>query len=274
MHCNVGTVLEDLRQHRRGDRVVDDQRETLRVRGVGPGLDVDDVEARVADRLREDQTGLVVRQLGNLLRRVGIDEANLDAVLRQGVCEQVVGSTVERRDADDVVAGAGNVEHCVRDSGLTRGGGAGSNATLKCGDALLEHIPRRVHDAGVDVARHGEREQVGSVLGVVELVTGRLVDRNGHGLRRGIRALACVEGQCCGVVLAHRDELLACRRRVPGGRSAVGSVDRRRRGFVRDDGSPSSAFPSGLTGIALDEAPVGQSSRLLPRQKARSLGGS
>lgn len=48
---------------------------------IGPGLDVNDVEARVPDCLGKNEAGLVVRQLGNLLRRVRIDEADLDAVL-------------------------------------------------------------------------------------------------------------------------------------------------------------------------------------------------
>ena len=45
---------------------------------------------------------------------------------------------------------------------------------------------RRVHDAGVDVADLGQREQVGGVLGVAEVVAGGLVDRQGAGAGRRV----------------------------------------------------------------------------------------
>ena len=101
---DVGAVVEGAAQDRRRDRVVDDQRQAVRVRGVRPGAEVDDVHARVADRLGEHQPGLVVDERRELRRVVGVGEAHLDAVLRQRVGEQVVGPAVERRDRDDVVA--------------------------------------------------------------------------------------------------------------------------------------------------------------------------
>ena len=45
-------------------------------------------------------------------------------------------------------------------------------------DALLQHVVGRVHDAGVDVAQFLQAEQVGGVLGAVELVRRGLVDRH------------------------------------------------------------------------------------------------
>ena len=152
------------------------------VRGVRPGAQVDDVELRVADRLGEHEARLVVGQPGDGVRVVGVGPAHLDAVLRQRVREQVVGAAVQRRDRDDVVAGPRDVEHGVRHGRLAGGRRAGREPALERRDALLEDVPGRVHDARVDVARHLEREQVGGVLGVVELVRRRLVDRDGPGL--------------------------------------------------------------------------------------------
>jgi hypothetical protein len=37
-------------------------------------------------------------------------------------------------------------------------------------DSLLEYVCRRIHDPGVDVPEFLEPEQVGGVLGAVELV--------------------------------------------------------------------------------------------------------
>ena len=61
------------------------------------------------------------------------------------------------------------------------------DAALERGEALLQHVVRRVHDAGVDVAQFLEREQVGGVLGV-ELVGRGLVDRHRDGPWLGRRA--------------------------------------------------------------------------------------
>ena len=54
-------------------------------------------------------------------------------------------------------------------------------ATLEGRQPRLERTLRRVHDAGVDVADLGQREQVGRVVGVAELERRRLIDRYGPG---------------------------------------------------------------------------------------------
>ena len=56
-------------------------------------------------------------------------------------------------------------------------------AAFERGDALLEDVGRRVHDAGVDVAELLKPEEAGGVVGVVEDVRRGLVDR--HGARLG-----------------------------------------------------------------------------------------
>ena len=268
-------MLEDLREDRGADRVVDDQGETLCVRGVGPGLNVDDVETRVADRLGEHELRVLVDELGDLLRLIRIDEADLDAVLRQRMGEQVVRTAVQRRDADDVVASLRDVHHGVRDRGLTRGDRAGRNATFEGGDALLHDVPGRVHDARVDVARHGQCEQVGGVLSVIELVARRLVDRYRDGLRRRVRVLTRMEYQGLRLEIRHRLLLCAYRRRVPvrggpGLRGRTGGAEVRPRRRLTIFRSP----VRDMAGVALDEAPGGRLPRLLSRRWARSLGDS
>ena len=53
------------------------------------------------------------------------------------------------------------------------------------GDALLEDVGGRIHQARVDVPEFLQREQIGGVLGALEDVRRRLVDR--HGARAGGR---------------------------------------------------------------------------------------
>ncbi len=199
------------------------------MRRVGPGAHVDDVELRVADGLGEHETRLVVREPGDGVGVVGIGPAHLDAVLRQRVREQVVRAPVQRRDRDDVVAGSRDVEHGVGHGGLSGGRRAGSEPALERRDALLEDVPRRVHDARVDVARHLEREQVGGVLGVVELVRRRLVDRHCACLRGRVRGLTAVQGDRLGALSTHeRSSRFASRerKRPPVSRRAFGVAER------------------------------------------------
>ena len=61
------------------------------------------------------------------------------------------------------------------------------------GDALLQDVGGRIHDAGIDVAELLERKQVGGVLGALELIGSGLIDRHRDGARRGISAPAGVK---------------------------------------------------------------------------------
>jgi len=155
-----------------------------------------DVEARVADRLEEDGLRPAVDGLAERLRTCAVDEAGRDPQLRQGVREQVVGAAVEARAADDVVTGPGQVEDGQRLGGLAGRDAHRADAAFEGGDPLLEHAGRGVHDPGVDVAELFEREEPAGVRRVVEDVARGRVDRNGPGVRRRIRYLAGVKGEC------------------------------------------------------------------------------
>ncbi len=164
------------------------------MRYLGQRREVDDVAERVADRFAEQRPGPAVDQLREGVRIAAVGKAHLDAVLRQRVREQVVGAAIERPCRHDVVAGLGQRLDGAGDGGHARCQRQAGHAALERRDALLEHVLRRVHDARVDVARHLEIEQVGTVLGVVERVRSGLVDRHGHGLGGGLGAVAAVDG--------------------------------------------------------------------------------
>jgi hypothetical protein len=70
----------------------------------------------------------------------------------------------------------------------------GADAAFHRRQSRFEHAVGRVHDAAVDIARHFQVEQVGAVLGVVEGIGHRLVDRDYDGLGGGIGAVAAVNG--------------------------------------------------------------------------------
>ncbi len=170
-------------KRRRGGGVVDDERQTVLVGDAGELLDVGDVELGIAERLGVDGAGLAVDGGAQAVEVVGVDEADGDAQARQRVVEEVVGAAVERGGGDDLVAGSARVVNGQRLGGLAGGGGQRRDAAFERGDALLEDVGGRVHDARVDVAEFLQREEAGGVVGVVEDVRGGLVDR--HGARAG-----------------------------------------------------------------------------------------
>ncbi len=159
----------------------------------GEALDIDDVAGRIADRLAEHRLGVLVDELLEALEIGLVGHADLDALARERVHEQVVGAAVELADRDDVVTDAGDGLDRVGDGRHAGGDAEAGNAALHLGDARFEHGSRRVHDAGVDVAGDRQVEQVGAVLGVVEGVRRGLVDRHGGGLGGRFGRVAMME---------------------------------------------------------------------------------
>ena len=80
----------------------------------------------------------------------------------------------------------------------------GDAAAVQRGDALLQHVVGRVHDAGVDVCRVRQAKQVRGVLGIAELVAGRLVDRNGDRVGGRIAAVARMKNERLGMLAVGR----------------------------------------------------------------------
>ncbi len=134
--------------------------------------------------------GAIVGRCGEPGGVGGLDEAHLDAEAPEGVQEDVPGAAVERRRRHDVVAGPGEVEQCEHLGGVTGRDGDRRAAAFERRDALLEHVVGGIHDAGVDVAERAQAEEVGGVVGVLEVVGHRLVDRHSASAGGGIGSLA------------------------------------------------------------------------------------
>ena len=115
---DVGAVLDRPAEERRGEGVVDDERDAGRVGDLREGLEVGDVELRVSDRLDVDGARRVVDGGGDGRPVVDVDEARRDAEARQRVREEGVRAAVERRGGDDRVAGLREVQDRERLGGL------------------------------------------------------------------------------------------------------------------------------------------------------------
>jgi hypothetical protein len=144
-------------------------------------LDVEDVLLGVGDRLAKNALVFGRTAARQDSGRPGLDEADLDAELGQAVVEQVVRAAVEARAGDDVVAGLGDVEDRQRLGRLAAAHEQRADAALEARDALLDDVVRRVHQPGVDVAELLQPEQRRGVVGVLEDVRRRLVDRQRPG---------------------------------------------------------------------------------------------
>ena len=102
---------QGLAQVRRGQGVVDHQRDAVLVGDARHALEVEDVALGVAERLGVERLGVGpdggrARRRGRRGRR----RTDLDAQLGQRVVEQVVGAAVERGRGHDVAAVLGQVE--------------------------------------------------------------------------------------------------------------------------------------------------------------------
>ena len=196
VHGDIGAVIEDPAQHRRGHGIVDNQGHACGVGDVSPLADVDDIARRVADGLAEQGLGVFIYQVGNPVEVVGLGEAHLYALAREGVGKQVVGAAVQLRGTDDIAAHLGDgfdgVTYC-RHAG---GQGQGADAAFQFSQALLQDRVGGIHDTAVDIARYRQVEQIGAVLGVVESVGGSLVDRRGGGVGSRVAGVAGVQGNC------------------------------------------------------------------------------
>src|SRR5665213_133130 len=194
VHDDVGAVLDRAQQVRRGERVVDDQRNAPRMRDPGNRGDVEDVELRVSERLGEHR--LRVRPNRRFeRRRIGrIDQRHLDPEPRERVDDRIVRAAVQRGGADDVIARARDVQQREDRRGLTAGKSERADAAFERRQPLFEHVGRRVHDPRVDVAELLQREQPLGVRGIVERVRRGLVDRDGPRLGGRVAAMAAVQG--------------------------------------------------------------------------------
>ena len=146
----------------------------------GDALDVEHVVPRVADRLAVERLGVGPHRGPPRVEVVGVvDERGLDA--RAWAACSGAGCRCRRRAPPTTtmwLPGLGQVEdgqRLGRLAGRPRRARRGCRRPCRCapsrrGDAGLEHALGRVHDPGVDVADLGQREQVGGVVGVPELV--------------------------------------------------------------------------------------------------------
>ena len=173
---DVRAVLDRSDEEGCAEGVVNNDGQSVAVSQLRDRVDVGDVAVGVAERLEIDRSGVVLNRVLDFLEVVRVDKGRCDAVLGQGVCEEVVAAAVDGFLRYDVTAVC-----CQRLNGVGDRRGARSQrecraAALESGDSLFENVLRGVGQSAVDVARVRETEAVGGVLRVAENIGGRLIN--------------------------------------------------------------------------------------------------
>lgn len=110
VHHDIGAIFDRPEQDRRGDRIVDNERNAMPVSDARERFDIANVPGRVADALTEHRLGIAVDQSLNSFRTVGLGKADADPLAWENVRKQRVGCAVELRHGHDVAAECGDVE--------------------------------------------------------------------------------------------------------------------------------------------------------------------
>ena len=194
VHDDVGAPLDGTAEGGRGEGVVHHERQARLMRRFGEGLDVQDCESRVGDRLAKDELGIGADGGGDLLLAgARAHKGGLDAQLGEGDGEEVDGAAVDGRGHDAVVAGVAEAGHGDEGRHLAGGREHRRRAALERRDLLLHRRAGRVGDAAVHVVELGVVEELGHRVGGV-VVVGR-GERDGQAAGLAIcRLVAAVDG--------------------------------------------------------------------------------
>ncbi len=195
MNHDIGAMLDRAAEKGTGEGVVDHERQAVLVRDFSHRADIEDIDARIADGFAVEHFGFGRNGLAEVLRVGGIDEDHIDPPMPQGDIELRVGPTIERRGGDDLVARGeqGGQRNELR--GLSGTDRQRADSSFERGNPLFEGGIGRIHDAAVDISESLQGEELGGVVGVLEDVGGRLIERHRARAGGGIGALAGVYRQ-------------------------------------------------------------------------------
>ena len=107
--------------------------------------------------------------------------------------EKVIGAAIEARGRDDLVAGAGEVQDRQSLCCLAGSGDQARHSTLQRGHALLQHIPRGIHNARIDIAEFLQGKEIGGVRRVLENKRRSLIDRDSARARCWVSLLSAMQ---------------------------------------------------------------------------------
>ena len=191
----IGAMVEWTNEPWRGERRVDEQRQSMVVCQRGDTRNVENVETGIAQRFAEQQPCFGPNRASPQIEIARIDECRRNAEPRQRELKQIVRAAIKRAGRDDMRAGAHQRDDCEVQRGLAARRRNRADAILERRDALLQHRARRIGNTRVNVPRALHVEQCGSVIRIGKYERCRLVDRRRACARRRIGHRARMQRQ-------------------------------------------------------------------------------
>ena len=200
---DVGAPLKGAAHHGRREGVIDHQRHAVVMRGLGKALNIEHGKGGIGDRLAKDELGIGLKGcLELLVGAVGGNERAGQTHALHSMGEQVVGTAIDGRARDHVIAGTGHVKDREEVRSHARAREHRSGAALHLADLGGNQIARGVLQTAVEVTRLLQVKQLAHVLRRVVFPRGGLV--NGHLARLGIsRVIAALNTCSTDGLLAH-----------------------------------------------------------------------
>src|SRR6266487_114990 len=189
MDNDVGTMLEWLHQVRRGQSIVNDQRDAMLMGDIGYRANVERIQAWIAHSLCIECLRALVDRGTEIVGVAAIHKAYVDTQLGQRVVEEIVGAAVEARRRDDLIASLSDVEDSQRLGSLARTCRQRADATFQGRHTALEGILGRIHNTRIDIAELLQTKEVGRVLRAIKNIGRGLIDRDRPRISRAIRRL-------------------------------------------------------------------------------------
>ena len=185
VHDNIGAQLDGPLKVGRHEGVVDAHGDAVLVADIRDGANIGEHHQRVGGRFDVDEPGSGAEGIADVVGVRGVDEAELNAVMRDDLGEQARGATVDVMPADDMVANLQHRDEC-RDSRHAAAKGVAAGAALERGEVGFDGVACGVRDAGVFPPA--------VLLDALQFVGGAQVERNVDGPGPGIGSLTVVNG--------------------------------------------------------------------------------
>mmetsp|Transcript_15493 Transcript_15493/g.18655 ORF Transcript_15493/g.18655 Transcript_15493/m.18655 type:complete len:393 (-) Transcript_15493:96-1274(-) len=198
------------------ESIVTNQRNLILLRDSAEGLKVGDVELWVTDGLDVDSLGLIVDDSFEVSRIVSLHETDVNSHTGKLHFELIESTTIEIASRNKVVALLTNGLEAQELGGHSATGRESANATFKSSDPLLKDVVGWIHDTAVNVSELLQREEVRSVLGIVENIRASGVNGNRASIGSLVGFLPCVHHQRLKLLFSSHRDSQSCRASTRG----------------------------------------------------------
>ena len=203
---HVGAELHRPLQRGRGKGVIDDADDPPRPCDVANRFQINHIHRRIGRRFEEEQLGIGLARILELLRIARIDDAHLDPELGQQRIGQPAARSERRAPRDDMVAGLKLTQQHRGHRRHARRHRTARLSAFEQSDAVFEHLDRRILQPRIGHADLFAGEARGGIGGAIVRIA-RCQEQSLGGFAPFAARSAAAHGLRCGAPLA-RDALV------------------------------------------------------------------